>query len=367
MFRSLLVAGVLLGLSGIARTAPAPEAKPSRGDQLLANLRKTVKFTGFEADPKLALSEALGVLGEEYDLTFEVNEAAFRAQGVNDVMIAPVAEKALPAQERTTPAAVLKRVLARLPVESGAAWLLRADGIEITTRAALQAEVWGPDYQGPFLPLVCARFERLPLADALQDLADQGGFNVVLDPRAGDKARTPVTARLRNLPLDTAVETLADMAGLKAVRTDNVLYVSADGRGLKGRPDAAAPAQTPLVPETFAPGLAAGATLPRKQVAFDKKPLQDALKELTDGTGYGLVIDAARLGDKVKTPVSLEIKDAPVDTAVRLLADLAGLRAVVMDNVVYLTTPENAKELQADQDQRLLQRMYVPINPLPRR
>jgi hypothetical protein len=356
MFRSLLLGGLLVLVPpGVARSAPAPEAKPGKSDQLLANLRKPVTFNGFEADVTFTLRQALDHLAEQYGLSFDVNEEAFQAEEVAEVLAKPVAERPLPRQERTTPAAVLKRVLSRLPTQSGADWLLRGDAIEITTQAALRAEVWGRDYQGPFLPLTHARFDRQPLNETLKELAEQTGFNVVLDPRTGDKAKTLITARLNNLPLDTAVATLADMAGLKTTRTDNVLYVSTEERLFKPRPEPPSDL-SPLSSRgvgSFSP-LSGTALPPVKQATFDKKPLHEALKDLVEGTGYNLVIDTTRLGDKARTPVTTALKDVPVDTAVRLVADLAGLRVVIIDNVAYLTTPENAKEMQAEQDQRLL-------------
>jgi type II secretory pathway component HofQ len=75
--------------------------------------------------------------------------------------------------------------------------------------------------------LVHTRFENTSLTEALRELSDQAGFNVVLDARVADKAKTAmVTARLNNTPLDTAVALLADMAELKPVLTDNLLYVT---------------------------------------------------------------------------------------------------------------------------------------------
>jgi hypothetical protein len=360
MFRSLLLCGLLLfGPPGFAWAAPGPEAKPNKSDQLLANLRKTVAFRGFDADPKLTLQDALEHLADQYGLAFDVNEAAFKAEANEDVLGRAVAEKALPPMPRTTPVAVLKRILSRVSTASGAAWLLRGEHVEITTRSAIQAEVWGAEYTGPFLPLTHARFDKTPLADALKELADQTGFNVVLDPKAGDKAKTSVTARLTNLPLDTAVETLADMAGLQLSRSDNVLYVTADGRPLRKQPAAA----DDFTPRQFGP---LGGGLGVKQVAFDKKPLNEALKELAEGTGYTLVIDDARLGDKAKAPVTADIKGVTVDTAMRLVADLAGARLVIIDNAAYLTTPDNARDLVTEQQLRLTERMLAPNPFLPR-
>ncbi len=65
----------------------------------------------------------------------------------------------------------------------------------------------------------------------------------------------------------------------------------------------------------------------------------------------------ARVGEAAKVPVSAELTNVPLDTAVRLLADMAGLKSVQIDNVVYVTTPANAAVLQKEQEQK----MYGPF------
>jgi hypothetical protein len=227
MSRSAVLGGLLafLGLAAWLWSAPAPppESKP---EPLPSKLAKPVKFDGWEADPKMSLQEGLDALAKDYDLTFDVNEAAFKAEMVDDVLSKPVAEKAVPRMNRASLHTVLQKVLARIPTQSGTTYVLRRNVIEITTFAAVRAEVWGADYPGPFLPLVSADFQKRPLDEALKELADQADFNVLLDPRAGEKAKAPVTARLANAPLDTAVRLLANMAELKAYQVDNVLYVT---------------------------------------------------------------------------------------------------------------------------------------------
>lgn len=81
------------------------------------------------------------------------------------------------------------------------------------------------------------------------------------------------------------------------------------------------------------------------------KPLVVVLRDIADHSGVNILIDS-RVGDKARRPVTATLQHVPVDTAVRLLADMAGLRSVAMDNVLYVTTPENAKELQAEVNAR---------------
>jgi hypothetical protein len=74
--------------------------------------------------------------------------------------------------------------------------------------------------------------------------------------------------------------------------------------------------------------------------------LAEALQQLATTTGYSIVVDG-RAADKGKTPVSATLTNVPVDTAVRVLADMADLKPVQVDNVFYVTTPENAARFQA--------------------
>jgi hypothetical protein len=226
MSRSVALPGLfLLGAMLISVSLLPPGNAEEPKDQALSVAQKLfqpVKLNGFD-DPKTTLQEALDHLADKYDIHFDINEEAFKAEGLNDVEKVPIAEKPIPKMNNVRLDRVLRRVLARVPL---ATYLVRRDGIEITTMTSQQHEVWGATYQGPLLPLVHVNFEQTPLEDALKELADQAGMNVVLDARVAGKAKTLVTARLVNTPLDTAVRMLADMADLKPHQVDNLLYVT---------------------------------------------------------------------------------------------------------------------------------------------
>jgi hypothetical protein len=224
MHRRAIVWGlfVVLATAGGARAA---QEQPERADELIDALNRAVKFPGFE-DPKTTLIEALDQLAKMYDLSFDVNERAFKFEMVPDVLKTEVALPDPIPPMNATPAHALRKVLARIPVPSGATFLVRQDTVEITTGQALRDEIWGANYRGPWLPLVYVRFEDVPLQEALRVLARQTDTNIVLDMDVGRRARAPVTARLRNAPLGVALRLLADMADLRAVQVANVLYVT---------------------------------------------------------------------------------------------------------------------------------------------
>jgi hypothetical protein len=216
------VVGCLLGLVGLLSLPPgsskADDAPPA---PLSARLARTVNFPGLDA--KTTLGDALDLLAERYGVNLEVNEAAFKEAGLDNPREQMI-ERAVPKMNNARLETVLRKLLARLPGE--AAYMIRTDSIEITTRQAQKFEVWGAEYDGPFLPLVHADFDHKPLAESLRELSDRTGFNIVVDARVASKAETPVTAKLTNTPLDTAVRVLADMADLKPFLTDNLLYVT---------------------------------------------------------------------------------------------------------------------------------------------
>jgi hypothetical protein len=84
----------------------------------------------------------------------------------------------------------------------------------------------------------------------------------------------------------------------------------------------------------------------RISASFDKRPLDEALQELSDLTGASIVIDG-RLGDKSKVPVTATfLNDTTLAGALRLLTDMADLRMVLVDGALYITSPENAQKLQ---------------------
>jgi hypothetical protein len=214
----LLGAVVLSDASSLLRAADRP------ADSLAAKLQRPTQFPVIE-DKNTTLQEVLDMVSDRYDLIVDVNDMAFKAESLNDVASSQVAqEKPLRIKKNVPLEHALRVILARIPVES--TFLVRRNGIEIMTVSAAGREIWGKDYQGPFLPLVQNTFEKQPLEKVLRELAEESEFNIVLDGRVEDKAKVAVSGRFLNTPLDTAVRLLADMADLKPFLVDNVLYVT---------------------------------------------------------------------------------------------------------------------------------------------
>jgi hypothetical protein len=206
----------------LAGGTPALRAEESaRGRELRHLLDQPVKCGGFE-DPKTTLGELLDLLAARYNLSFDINEHAFKEADIKGVGKFEIATPdPIPAMH-TRLGTVLKKVLSR--VSPSATYIIRDDTIKVTTVQAIRKEFFADRPDDPLPPLVAGTFEKVPLQAALRELAHAG--NIVLDSRAAKEGETAVTADLVNVPLDTAVRMLADMAGLKVVPLDNVLYVT---------------------------------------------------------------------------------------------------------------------------------------------
>jgi hypothetical protein len=99
----------------------------------------------------------------------------------------------------------------------------------------------------------------------------------------------------------------------------------------------------------------------RVSIDLEKVDLASALKILSKETAANLLLDT-RVADKDrKTQLTLQMEDVPLDTAVRLLAETAGLKPVKVGNVYLVTTKKIAAELRADPD--LQGQPAVPAQP----
>jgi hypothetical protein len=211
----------------IGLSSPPASAGPTRKKELQSFMARAVNYPGLD-DVKAKLSEVLDEFATQYDITFSINEKAFAADGIADVFNVTIVQdgKPLPKLKNVSFETLLRKILSRIPCESGATCVVRNDEIEITTRNALHAEVYGDRPERDF-PLVSAEFLKVPLKDALDEVAGAREVNIVIDSKVADDIKaTCVTANLSNVPLDNAVRLLADAAGLKVVLIGNVLYVT---------------------------------------------------------------------------------------------------------------------------------------------
>jgi type II secretory pathway component GspD/PulD (secretin) len=149
--------------------------------------------------------------------------------------------------------------------------------------------------------LVSVHSDKVPLAQALKELQRTTPFNLVIDPRAGAEAKTPITMDIDNTVLESAVRLMAELAGLRAVRVDNVLLICDEARfekvwraekaaeqlpaGRRRQPNnapdvlrllnglnGAVPGPVPLAPPMVVPALPVAPLVPPADAPIEKKP-----------------------------------------------------------------------------------------------
>jgi hypothetical protein len=221
MYRALSVVGIVVGLGLVSWAAPEDKRPPS----MIQKLNHRENYPGLE-DQRATLNDALAQLAKLYGVSFEINDTAFKMDGVMETGRTEVTQPTpIPPMKNVRLDRVLRTILRRIPAPSGATYYVRGDHIQITTGTFQSQAIWG-SYGGPHLPLVNIVLDKTPLDDAVRELSDLTDFNIVVDTRAGERAKTPVSARFLNTPLDTALRLLTDMSDLRAVHIDNVLYVT---------------------------------------------------------------------------------------------------------------------------------------------
>jgi RNA polymerase sigma factor (sigma-70 family) len=81
--------------------------------------------------------------------------------------------------------------------------------------------------------------------------------------------------------------------------------------------------------------------------SFHQIPLNVALQKLSEQAGVSVVLDI-RTAEKGQVAVTADLHNAPLQDAVRILSDMAGLRSVALENILYVTTRENSAKMEAD-------------------
>lgn len=370
-------AALTLGLAGLAAGVWLLSARPEHAvvaaadppaaakDQGAAGTRKMIaalqqRISLDEIEANTPVKDVIKLLSERTKVAILFNVKDFEEIGVQKVEEQPVA---LAKVQNVKLGTVLRLLLKQIKGDAyTGAYLVRSDHLELTTDYHQQCAAGaaplnlnpvtpGTDneeivtkamgYLGTYRPMtaiVQLDSEGTPLAQALHQVAADTGFDVVIDPRVAEKARTPVTMTATNIWLDNAADLLVEVAELDWYWMDKVIFVTSRDNArqrreriktmLRERAQFAAQLQEP--------------TRGLVSVNCTNKPLADALAGLA---GVQTVIDP-RVDAKAKAAaVTLQVERVPPETAVRLLADLAGLAAVPLDRAIYITSKDNAKTM----------------------
>jgi hypothetical protein len=87
----------------------------------------------------------------------------------------------------------------------------------------------------------------------------------------------------------------------------------------------------------------------RVSVDLDAVPFSDAIKQLARETATNVIVDG-KVKKDAEAALTLQLEDVPLETAIRLMSEAAGLKPVRMGNVLYITSKANATEMRNDPD-----------------
>ena len=184
--------------------------------------------------------------------------------------------------------------------------------------------------------------DRISFSDALEflDKTTGGRLAIVVDrdglvsPDADAIIDDTIPIRLKSLPARASVQMLLDRI---VAQIPNATYIIRQGR-----------IEIVNVDHTTA------AHLIRRPViaVFERAPLHDVLTDLADLTGLSINLDA-NVGDKAQTPISVVFRNnVSLEDALVNVTEMAGVRFVVLQNSVYVTTPAAARELEKERERK---------------
>jgi hypothetical protein len=172
--------------------------------------------------------------------------------------------------------------------------------------------------------------DQQPLHLAIAQLHEQTHINFVLDrvtiTQLGvDPDQATVSLRLKEVKVRSALRSVLAPFNLTfVVLSDTVLISSEDVCAMRQLRQ-------------------------RVNVDLDKVEFAKGLKQLARETATNLVLDP-RVVKEGQVPVTLQMEDVALETAVRLMAEMAGLKPVRVGNALFITTKANATEMRSDPD-----------------
>jgi hypothetical protein len=176
---------------------------------------------------------------------------------------------------------------------------------------------------------ITVEFEPGPLKELLAFLQDRHGIPIIVDEDAFKTDEQLIDVKGQQVKLDKVV-------GVKLRTVLHLVLVQVNGDFLVRDGMVVVVPRNQLLPPVLLQH--------RVDAVFVKETLADALQELSDVSGATVVIDT-RAGEQAKAVVTANLMRVPLETAVRVLADMGGLKAVALENVLYVTTPDNAERL----------------------
>jgi RNA polymerase sigma factor (sigma-70 family) len=184
--------------------------------------------------------------------------------------------------------------------------------------------------------------EGSSLKDVLDFLSEKFHVTFIVNAQAFERAGvgggrivadTPVNlSKMRGVTLATALRYLLDqLQGTYLIRKDHIEITTGDWKAIEAFGSRAL--------DDFQ------LAMPMINAVFRDVPLDLALANLAEQSGKNVVLDPQVEEKQKKSPISARLLNTPVDAAVLVAADMAGLRPVTIGNVFYVTTRDNAQRL----------------------
>jgi hypothetical protein len=174
-----------------------------------------------------------------------------------------------------------------------------------------------------------------PLDAAVNQLREQTGINFVIDsaavppgfvgvanqPQPSTYGHLRISGRSHGVPVRAALTKMLRVHNLTHVLVGDTVYITTLEKAVERQLEQ------------------------KVSVNVERMPLSGVLKQLARETGANMVLDPRSVKEG-QTALALRLDEVPLETAVELLADEAGLAAVRLGNVLYVTSEARAEKLR---------------------
>jgi type II secretory pathway component GspD/PulD (secretin) len=199
--------------------------------------------------------------------------------------------------------------------------------LALALAAAAPAPTGTPGVRERLAAPVSLNLRGQSLRAAVDALREAAKVDIVLDSVAiqqlGITPEQPVNLDAKDVPARVVLRRLADQYGLDFAVAGGSVVVSTEE------------------------GAAARQLRQRVDVDFDRVELAAALKKLSADVGVNLALDP-RAEKEAATKVSLHAEDIPLEAAVRLLSEMAGLKPARVGNVLFVTSKAAAAQMRQE-------------------
>jgi RNA polymerase sigma factor (sigma-70 family) len=225
---------------------PKPEVKPAAdNDAVLSMLKQPVGLE--EPIDQMTFKEFISLMQDRFKVPIRIDLATFSRMGIAEAVNYYNCQLHLPVTRGLSLGDALRDALSQLMLENQGprplTFRVRNGQIIIvpaylpTLASVGGGPPGGGDDAGGNLTFeqrieqeegepITLSVEEKPLTDVLRELRQSTGANIVLDARAKEKAKLPISATLHDVRLMAALRVLGDMCELQPVALNNVFYVT---------------------------------------------------------------------------------------------------------------------------------------------